>query len=323
MDKIPTAFISYSWDSQEHQDWVTGLVNFQRENGVEATLDVFETQTSTKNLNRMMIENIKNNDFAIIIMTPNYAQKADELQGGVGFETTMLISCIRENPNKIIPVLRSTDRKNAIPFYLKGIYYLDFSDDHSLPEKSKELLHRLYGIDLIEKAPLGNRPDLKPRSIGELIQPVAGKFDDLIPNLMLPTDRDKNQFMRESYVQIKGGLIQLLERTKQKNANFDFECENITNKKALLRAYVNGQQKYAVKIWLGSGFGSREETINLSYGNYVSESDNSMNEYISCEVTEDKILRLKMNMNMFGNRDVHTPEEVAREIWSNIRQWLD
>lgn len=322
MDRIPTAFISYSWDSQEHQDWVAGLANSLRKNGVEATLDVFETQTGTVNLNQMMIKNIKDNDFTIIIMTPNYAQKADEFQGGVGFETTLLSSCIQENPNKIIPVLRSKDRKSAIPFYLIGYYYIDFSDDANFDEKVKELLHKLRGVDLIEKAPLGSQPDLKPRSIGEIIAPKTDDFDDLIPNLIEPTDMDKNKFMKESFVQIRDGLLQILNRTKQQNVNFDFDCENLTSKKALLRAYVNGQQKYAVKIWLGNGFGAREETINLSYGNHVSESDNSMNEYISCEVAKDKSLLLKMNMNMFGNRDANTSEAVVREIWSNIVQWI-
>lgn len=322
MDRIPSAFVSYSWDSPEHRDWVTSLVNILRANGVEATLDIFETQTGTVNLNQMMIRNIKDNDFTIIIMTPNYAQKADEFQGGVGFETTLLMSCIQENPDKIVPILRSTDSKGAIPFYLNGFLYIDFSNDSNFEEKIKELLHRIYGIDLIEKTPLGRKPDLEPKRIRGAVQQSAGSFDDLIPNLMEPTDRDRNKFMRESYLQIKDGLLQLLEATKRKNANFDFECESLASKKSVFRIYINGQQKYAVKIWLGSGFGSREESINLSYGNHISESDNSMNEYISCEVTTDKALRLKMHMNMFGNRDAHTPEEVVREIWLNIRQWL-
>ncbi|MEN6460829.1 MAG: toll/interleukin-1 receptor domain-containing protein [Syntrophomonas sp.] len=323
MEKIPTAFISYSWDSQEHQVWVTSLVNILRENVVEATLDVFETQTGTVNLNQMMIRNIKDNDFTIIIMTPKYAQKADEFQGGVGFETSLLISCIQENPNKIIPVLRSKDRKSAIPFYLNGYHYIDFSDDANFDEKVRELLHRLHGVDLIEKAPLGSKPDLKPKSIGELIAPKTDDFDDLIPNLIEHTDMDKNRFMKESFVQIRDGLLQIMDRTKQQNTNFDFDFENLTSKKALLRGYVNGQQKYAVKLWLGSGFGSREETINLSYGNHVSESDNSMNEFISCEVAKDKSLLLKMNMNMFGNRAANTSYEIVREIWSEITHWLN
>lgn len=86
--------------------------------------------------------------------------------------------------------------------------------------------------------------------------------------------------------------------------------------------YINGSQKYAIKLWLGNGFGARTETINLAYGNHISDSDNSMNEIIDCEVNKDKTLKLKMTLNMFGDKEVGTPSEVLREIWKNVIQWL-
>lgn len=55
----PSVFISYSWDSEKHEDWVTVLATKLRENGVAATIDKFETQSRTVNLNRMMVEKIK------------------------------------------------------------------------------------------------------------------------------------------------------------------------------------------------------------------------------------------------------------------------
>jgi len=60
--EYPTVFISYSWDSEEHENWVVFLAAKLRENGVDATIDKFETQSKTVNLNRMMIEKIKNSD---------------------------------------------------------------------------------------------------------------------------------------------------------------------------------------------------------------------------------------------------------------------
>ncbi|MCG1012151.1 TIR domain-containing protein [Tepidanaerobacter sp. GT38] len=56
--EYPTVFISYSWDSEEHENWVAFLAAKLRENGVDATIDKFETQSKTVNLNRMMIEKI-------------------------------------------------------------------------------------------------------------------------------------------------------------------------------------------------------------------------------------------------------------------------
>mgnify|MGYP001290363638 FL=1 len=106
MEKKPSAFISYSWDSEEHKEWVVGLVNLLRDNGVDASADFFETQRGTTNLYSMMVENIRDKDYIIIVLTPEYAKKADSLQGGVGFETSMLIPLIQENLQKIIPIIR-------------------------------------------------------------------------------------------------------------------------------------------------------------------------------------------------------------------------
>lgn len=324
MDKNPTAFISYSWDSKEHKDWITNLANLLRDNGVDATIDVFETQKGTVNLNAMMLKNIKNNDYTIIVLTQNYAEKADAFQGGVGFETNMLISYIQENLQKIIPIMRCKgDKAKAVPFYLSGVHYIDFSEPHDFEEKFNELLHRIYRVDLVAKSPLGKRPDLKTKIIGGFTQMLEGDFDDLIPNFREITDIDKNIFMKDSYVQIRDGFLQLLVSTKERNSNFNFDYENVTSRKAIYRVYINGHQKYAVKVWLGSSFGAGIETINLAYGNHISDSDNSMNEIITCEVARDKTLELKMTMNMFGNKKANTPAAILREIWANIVRWLE
>lgn len=323
MEKSPSAFISYSWDSKEHMEWVAGLVNLLRDNDIDATADVFETQKGTTNLYSMMVKNIRDNDYTIIVLTPEYAKKADELQGGVGFETSMLIPLIQENLQKIIPIIRCNENASkAIPFYLKGVHYIDFSNQYSFKEKFDELLHRIFKIDLIEQAPLGKRPDLKPKKVARPDRFTIEGIDDLVPDFREVTDADKNKFMKSSFQQIRGGLIQILESTREKNSNFDFDYEDITSRKTIYKMYINGSQKYAIKLWLGNGFGARIETINLAYGNLISDSDNSMNEIIDCEVNKDKTLKLKMTLNMFGDKEAGTPSEVLREIWKNVIPWL-
>jgi len=238
MDKNTTTFISYSWDSEEHKDWVTSLVNLLRNNGVDAIFDIFETQKGTVNLNAMMLKNIKDNDYTIIVLTQNYAEKADAFQGGVGFETNLLIPYIQENLQRIIPIMRCKgDKAKAIPFYLSGLYYIDFSEPHDFEEKFNELLHKIYGVDLVAKSLLGKRPDLKPKIIGGVTQMVEEGFDDLIPNFRKITDIDKNKFIKDSFVQIRDGFLQLLESTKERNSNFDFGYENVTSRKAIYRVY--------------------------------------------------------------------------------------
>ena len=83
---------------------------------------------STVNLNRMMIENIMRNDFTLVFLTDKYAEKANEFKGGVGYETSLLINNMVENIEKMIPIMRfKGDKNRAIPFYLKGMTYIDFS----------------------------------------------------------------------------------------------------------------------------------------------------------------------------------------------------
>lgn len=325
MEKDPTAFVSYSWDSKEHKNWVLSLVSKLFENGVETSIDVLETQTETVNLNNMMIKNIKDKDYTIIVLTEAYAKKADDLQGGVGFETNMLIPFLMDNMQKIIPIVRTKgDKSKAIPFYLRSVHYIDFSDDIQFEESFKELLHKIYKVNLIEKPKLGTRPDLKPKKIDSIIsEPILDINDNtLIPNLLKITDIDKNKFMKQSYSEIINGLRSLLEKTKVGNSNFDYEFDTITSKKTIVRMHLDGTQKYSFKIWLGNGLGARQETINLSYGYFVSDSDNSMNEIIMCELDKENKLGLKMTMNFSGSRDIVDTKTVISEIWKTIINYI-
>ena len=47
---------------------------------------------------------------------------------------------------------------------------------------------------------------------------------------------------------------------------------------------------------------------------FVSESDNSMNEIITCEENKELKLGLKMTMNSYGNTDITDSKVVISEI---------
>lgn len=74
-------FISYSWDSEEHQLWVLELVRKLRSEGYDANYDRGITSTSTVNLNQMMVEHMRDDDYIIMILTEKYAVKADDFAG--------------------------------------------------------------------------------------------------------------------------------------------------------------------------------------------------------------------------------------------------
>jgi hypothetical protein len=144
-----SAFISYGWDSEEHKQLVMDFANLLRRNGVNATIDRFITQSNTTNLNAMMIKNMRNNDFIIVVLTEKFAEKADNFQGGVGFETLLSLPILQENPDKLIFVLRhKSNFRNAFPFHLQGYYAINFSDDRNFDESFEELLHRIQDVPL-------------------------------------------------------------------------------------------------------------------------------------------------------------------------------
>lgn len=313
-----TAFVTYSWDSEEHQQWVLKLTNDLRKNGVDATFDLFQTQAGTVNLNQMMITNIRDRDYVIIVLTEGYAERSNDFKGGVGFETLLAIPILLENPDKLIFVMKHKGNfTDVFPFHLKGFYAINFSDEQSYEKSLKELMHKIYGAPLYEMEPLGEVPELKPVGIAAPNSPSIDFSDISIPNLKRITDKDKEIFILNSYKEINSGFAELFNSIKLKNPNFDYSFEKISNNKHIFTLFVDGNSVTGLKVWVNDSWG--QKTINLSYGSrgWSFENDNSYNESIIPEVGQDKKLILKMTMSGFGNSDASTPVEIVKEIWKN------
>ncbi len=162
-----TAFVSYSWDSEDHQQWVLCLVNKLRDpGGIEASCDVSFLHTTTVHFHELMSKNIRDNDYVIIVLTPQYAKKADTGEGGVGYETILTMPLLQENKDKLIFITKhSGERKAATPFHLKSYYAIDFSGDNKFDEKFNELLHRIYKVGLYTFVPVSEPPILASKQI--------------------------------------------------------------------------------------------------------------------------------------------------------------
>lgn len=53
-----------------------------KKKGINASMDVFETQLQTVNLNTMMVSKIKNSGYIVIVLTENYANKLQPIITG-------------------------------------------------------------------------------------------------------------------------------------------------------------------------------------------------------------------------------------------------
>jgi TIR domain len=142
----PSAFLSYSWDSEVHKAWVRDLAARLRADGVNTILDQWHTAPGDQ-LPCFMERAIRENDFVIIVCTPHYKERSDARRGGVGYEGDIMTAEVFTNANhrKFIPVLRRASWGESAPGWLQGKYYVDLSSEPYQEEKYEDLLLTILG----------------------------------------------------------------------------------------------------------------------------------------------------------------------------------
>jgi len=176
---VPTAFISYSRESDEHKAWVVELGTRLRTDGIDLTLDEWHLRPGDE-LPRFMEEAIRDADFVLVICTPIYRAKSDTRAGGVGYEGSVITAEITTGAprRKFVPILRSGEWREAAPSWLKGGVYIDFRSD-PYPEGSYGVLRNtLFGL-LPEPPPLGPAPP-RPSVSGTLRLERERLFADFV-----------------------------------------------------------------------------------------------------------------------------------------------
>ena len=142
----PKAFMSYSWDDDQHKAWVAKLATNLRDNGVETILDQWHAVPGDQ-LPEFMERQIRENDYVLIICTPNYRLKSDGRKGGVGYEGDIMTAEVhnQRNHRKFIPILARGTWEDAAPSWLKGKYYIDLSSPNRYEKNYPDLLTTLLG----------------------------------------------------------------------------------------------------------------------------------------------------------------------------------
>jgi TIR domain len=155
---LPTAFISYSWDSEEHRRWVIALGTRLRENGVNVVLDRWHLALGADRT-RFMEKAVGESDHVLLICTPKYKEKADGRSGGVGWEALIVTGELADDltQTKFIPVLRRGSFRTTLPVWLKSRVGVDLSGDPYSEEQFEILLRALHGA-AVAAPPLGPAP---------------------------------------------------------------------------------------------------------------------------------------------------------------------
>jgi TIR domain-containing protein len=143
---MPKAFISYSWENDDHRTWVRDIATRLRADGIETTIDQWSAAPGDQ-LPAFMVNAIRSNDYVLIVCTPKYKQRSDDRQGGVGYEGDIMTAEVfgTSNHRKFIPLLRTGSWSNAAPTWLLGKYFIDLSSSPYSEENYGDLLVTMHG----------------------------------------------------------------------------------------------------------------------------------------------------------------------------------
>lgn len=144
---VKSAFISYSWDDDDHREWIRALAERLRADGIDVTIDRWAAVPGDQ-LPAFMERAIRDNQFVVIVCTPRYKQRSDAREGGVGYEGDIMTAEVMtsQNHRKFIPVLRSGVWSQAAPSCLSGKYYINLSGKPYSERDYADLVRTLLGI---------------------------------------------------------------------------------------------------------------------------------------------------------------------------------
>jgi hypothetical protein len=160
--KPPKVFISYSWTSPEHEEWVLQLATELVQNGVDIKLDKWDLKEGHDSI-KFMEQSVSNSDKVLLIFDKKYVEKSDKREGGAGTEAQIISPDIYGNSeqNKFAAILRekSVDGKLYVPIYYKSRIYIDMSEDEKYISGMEQVLRWIFDKPLHEKPNLGKIPD--------------------------------------------------------------------------------------------------------------------------------------------------------------------
>ena len=152
MAENPKVFISYSQDSEAHKQWVFELAAQLHRDGVDIILYQGNPDLDEDSI-QFMESNVRDFDWVLVVCTDRYVRKANDGEGGVGYESTIVTRRFVENfgYNKFIPIIRQTLWEDKTPEFLKEQVYIDFTDDNQFDEKFDVLLHERLQVPVVGK----------------------------------------------------------------------------------------------------------------------------------------------------------------------------
>lgn len=161
----PKVFISYSWTTTEHEEWVVELATRLMQDGIKVVLDKWDLKEGHDIFAFMegMVKSSDSIDKVLIICDKGYKEKVDKRVGGVGTEAQIITPQIYNDiqQEKFIPIVAERDERgnHFIPTYIASRLYIDLSSSEVFEENYDKLIRNIYKVPLYKKPALGKPPE--------------------------------------------------------------------------------------------------------------------------------------------------------------------
>jgi hypothetical protein len=161
--ETPVVFISYSWKPVANQKRVENIAKRLSSDGIHVMIDLWDLKVGHDKYHFMekMVNDPKVNK-VLLMCNKEYAEKANNREGGVGTESTIISPEIYGNveQEKFIAVVMERDNtgKEYVPTFVSSRLYIDFSIREREEEEYQTLVKNLYGKPSNIRPVLGSAP---------------------------------------------------------------------------------------------------------------------------------------------------------------------
>ena len=166
-------FISYSHDSQPHRDFVRGLADQLRIDGLDCLIDQYVNGFPPEGWQRWMENQIEAADFVLLVCTATYLRRyrGQETDGGKGvtFEGVVISQTLYDHyyrNTKFVPVLPEGGDLGHVPLTLKP-YTI-----YTLPKQSDSLFRYLTAQPVYIAPTVGSKRIMPPAQ-GAFVMPTS------------------------------------------------------------------------------------------------------------------------------------------------------
>jgi hypothetical protein len=159
----PVAFVSYSWSSPEHEEWVLKLARDLRSQGIDVRLDKWDLKPG-HDANAFMESMVTDNSVTkvILVCDKKYAGKSNDRAGGVGTEAQIITPALyaRRAQDKFVAVVREKDDHGSpyLPAYYGSRMYIDLADEAAYATQFERLVRWAWDKPVDIKPALGEMP---------------------------------------------------------------------------------------------------------------------------------------------------------------------